>query len=76
MRITITNLAITGKLFGHIAISPGIMAIQTIWRLKGKRFPDRLLNTHKVHLWAHGGMQQWGVSYWETYTPVVNMLTV
>ncbi len=21
-------------------------------------------------------MQQWGVSYWETYSPVVNMLTV
>ncbi len=21
-------------------------------------------------------MQQWGISYWETYSPVVNMLTV
>jgi hypothetical protein len=21
-------------------------------------------------------MQQWGVSYWETYSPVVNMITV
>ncbi len=29
-----------------------------------------------MHLCAHGGMQQWGVSYWEMYSLVVNMLMV
>jgi hypothetical protein len=31
---------------------------------------------HKARLCAHGGMQQWCISYWETYFLVVNMLTV
>ena len=50
--------------------------IQAIWSFKRKRYPDGTLNKHKVRLCAHGGMQQWGVSYWETHSPVVNMLTV
>jgi len=25
---------------------------------------------------AHGGMQQWDDNYWETYSPVVSMLSV
>ena len=50
--------------------------IQAIWSFKRKRYPDGTLNKHKARLCAHGGMQQWGVSYWETYSPVVNMLTV
>jgi hypothetical protein len=25
---------------------------------------------------AHGGMQTWGQNYWETYTPVVNWVSV
>eukprot|EP00957_Ditylum_brightwellii_P140542 10707434-Ditylum_brightwellii.AAC.1 len=31
---------------------------------------------HKARLCAHGGMQQWGVNFWETYSPVVNWITV
>jgi hypothetical protein len=50
--------------------------IQAIWSFKRKRFPDGTLNKYKARLCTHGGMQQWGVSYWETYSPVVNMLTV
>jgi hypothetical protein len=57
-------------------IPPGNKTIQAIWSFKHKRFPDGSLNKHKTQLCAHGGMQQWGVSYWETYSPVVNMLTV
>ena len=40
------------------------------------RLPDGTLNKHKARLCAHGGMQQWGDNYWETYSPVVNMLSV
>jgi hypothetical protein len=57
-------------------IPKGIKTIQAIWSFKRKRFPDGTLNKHKARLCAHGGMQQWGENYWETYSPVVNMLTV
>ena len=57
-------------------IPKGVRTIQAIWSFKRKRFPDGTLNKHKARLCAHGGMQQWGENYWETYSPVVNMLTV
>ncbi|KAL7460959.1 hypothetical protein ACHAXS_001393 [Conticribra weissflogii] len=44
----------------------GTKPIQAIWSFKQKRFPDGSLNKHKARLCAHGGMQQWGVNYWET----------
>ncbi len=50
--------------------------IQAIWSFKRKRFPDGSLNKHKARLCAHGGMQQWGINYWETYAPVVNWISV
>jgi len=58
------------------AIPAGVKTIQAIWSFKRKRYPNGTLNKHKARLCAHGGMQQWSVSYWETYSPVVNMLTV
>jgi hypothetical protein len=51
--------------------------IMSIWSFKRKRLPDGTLNKHKARLCAHGGMQQWGVDYWETYAPVlVNWISV
>ena len=41
--------------------------IKAIWSFKRKRFPDGRLNKHKARLCAHGGMQEWGENYWETY---------
>lgn len=54
----------------------GNKAIKSIWSFKRKRSPAGELMKHKARLCAHGGMQQWGENYWETYSPVVNMLTV
>ncbi len=54
----------------------GTKPIQAIWSFKRKRFPDGSLNKHKARLCAHGGMQQWGINYWETYAPVVNWISV
>ena len=54
----------------------GTKTIQAIWAFKRKRFPCGLLNKHKARLCAHGGMQQWGVNYWETYAPVVNWISI
>ncbi len=50
--------------------------IQAIWSFKHKQHPDGTLVKHKARLCAHGKMQQSGTNYWETYSPVVNMVTV
>jgi hypothetical protein len=57
-------------------IPSGNKPIKAIWSFKRKRFPDGRLNKHKARLCAHGGMQRWGENYWETYSPVVNMISV
>ena len=64
------------SLVPRYSIPQGVKTIQAIWSFKRKRFPDGRLNKHKARICAHGGMQQWGENYWETYSPVVNMLTV
>ena len=58
------------------ALPIGVKTIQSIWSFKRKRFPDGTLNKYKARLCAHGGMQQWGINYWETYAPVVNWISV
>jgi hypothetical protein len=50
--------------------------IEAIWSFKRKQRPDGTLVKHKARLCADGGMQQWGTNYWETYSAVVNMVTV
>ena len=60
----------------HDTIPNKARPIKAIWSFKRKRKPDGKLLKHKARLCAHGGMQQWGDSYWETYSPVVNMLDV
>ncbi len=51
-------------------------SIRAIWLFKRKRQRDGTLLKHKARLCAHGGMQTWGRNYWETYSPVLNMITV
>ena len=51
-------------------------AILAIWAFKQKGFPDKRINKQKAQLCAHGGMQQCGVNYWETYSPAVNWISV
>eukprot|EP00957_Ditylum_brightwellii_P001024 81343-Ditylum_brightwellii.AAC.2 len=36
-----------------------------------KRHADGSLSKHKARLCCHGGQQQWGVNFYETYAPVV-----
>jgi hypothetical protein len=57
-------------------VPPGTKTIMSIWSFKRKLFPDGNLKKHKAQLCAHGGMQTWGQNYWETYAPVVNMVSV
>ena len=56
-------------------IPKGARPILSIWSFKQKRFPDGRIMKYKARLCAHGGMQ-WGVDYWETYSPVVNWISV
>ena len=64
------------KIIPRSEMPPEMKTIMAIWSFKRKRFPDGTLNKHKARLCAHGGMQQWGVNYWETYAPVVNWISV
>ena len=57
-------------------IPEGKKTILSIWSFKRKRSPSGELLKHKARLCAHGGMQKWGDSYWETYSPTVNWLSV
>ena len=54
----------------------GSKTILSVWAFKVKRYPDGRILKHKARLNAHGGMQRWGVDYWETYAPVVNWISV
>ena len=47
-----------------------------IWSFKRKRHPDGTLDKHKERLCCHGGQQQWGVNYWDTYAPVVSWSSI
>ena len=46
--------------------------ISAIWSFKHKRTPSGELIKHKARLCAHGGQQTEGVTYWDTFAPVVN----
>ena len=50
--------------------------IKTVWSFKRKRRPDGSIIKYKARLCAHGGMQVHGDTYWETYAPVVNWMSV
>ena len=50
--------------------------ILAIWAFKRKQFPDGRINNHKAGLCALGRIQQYGVNYWETYSPTVNWISV
>ena len=50
----------------------GSKTILSVWAFKVKRLPDGRIIKYKARLNAHGGMQRWGIDYWETYAPVVN----
>jgi len=57
-------------------LSDNAKSIDAIWSFKRKRRPEGNLLKLKDRLCAYGGMQQWGDNYWETHSPVVNMLSV
>ena len=53
-----------------------IRPTKAIWYFKQKQKPEGELLKYKAFLCAHGGIQKWGNSYWETYSLVINILSV
>eukprot|EP00957_Ditylum_brightwellii_P131579 10034649-Ditylum_brightwellii.AAC.1 len=53
-----------------------VKIIVSVLSFKRKRFPSGLLIKYKACLHAHGRRQRWGVDFWETYSHVVNWITV
>jgi hypothetical protein len=50
--------------------------IKAIWSFKCKCHPDGTVSKHKPRLCAHDGIQVHGDTFWETYAPVVNWMSV
>ena len=64
------------ELFQRKDLPKNAKTILSVWAFKLKRYPDGRVMKYKGCLNAHGGMQRWGVDYWETYAPVVNSISV
>ncbi|KAL7575276.1 hypothetical protein ACA910_001801 [Epithemia clementina (nom. ined.)] len=55
----------------------GTRIIDMIWSMKRKRrINTREVYKRKACLNVHGGQQEFGLNYWETYSPVVNWQTL
>ena len=46
------------------------------WSFKRKHHPDGTLDKYKAILCCHGGQQQWGINYWDTYAPIVSWSSI
>ena len=55
---------------------PGVKTIPAIWSFKRKHHPDGSVIKHKACLCAHDEMTQWEGNYWETFSPVVNWISM
>lgn len=50
--------------------------LNSIWSYRRKRKPTRELLKHKARICTEGSQQKFGIDYWQTYAPVVNLSTV
>jgi Reverse transcriptase (RNA-dependent DNA polymerase) len=51
--------------------------LDSVWSMKRKRrLKTNEVNKHKARLNIHGGQQELGVNYWETYSPVVTWAAI
>lgn len=53
-----------------------IKLIKSTWSFKHKWAANRTITKYKAHLCAHGGMQVEGIHFWNTYSLIVQMITV
>ena len=58
----------------HIEKVPnGMEILDMMWSMKSKRWIDtRKIYKWKLQLNIHGGQQEYGITYWDTYAPIIN----
>jgi hypothetical protein len=58
-------------------VPPGTKILDSVWSMKRKRdLKTRQVYKYKARLNVHGGQQEYGVNYFETYSPVVNWFSL
>ena len=65
------------KVVKQSAIPKGIKVLPAVWSMRRKR----RITTQEIYKWKarltiHGGKQEYGVNYWETYSPIVKWSTI
>jgi hypothetical protein len=58
-------------------VPEGVKVLDSVWAMKRKR----RIKTKEVYKWKarlniHGGQQEYGVNYWETFAPVVTWISI
>ena len=64
------------ELISRDNVPRGNKVIPAIWSMCRKRFVDGSLKKHKARLCAGGHRQEYGVNFFDTYSPVVQWMTV
>ena len=64
------------ELTSRSSLPPGRKVVKAIWSFRRKRTPSGVVYRRRARLCAHGGQQQEGVDFFETYAPVVAWSTV
>ena len=58
-------------------VPTGVKVLDSVWSMKRKRrVKTNQVYKHKARLNVHGGQQEMGVNYWETYAPVVTWAAI
>jgi hypothetical protein len=65
------------KLIPHAEIPEGTEVVPSVWAMQRKRdLTTGKVTKHKARLNLHGGKQEFGTNYYETYAPVVTWFAI
>lgn len=65
------------EMINRSQVPTGTKVLPAVWSMKRKRrAATGEVYKHKARLNVHGGRQEHGVNFWETYSPVVNWFTI
>ena len=65
------------ELIEKTQVPTGIRILDAVWSMKRKRdIKTRETYKWKARLTVHGGQQEKGINFWETYAPVVNWFSI
>ncbi len=65
------------KFIPHTEVPEGTEVVPSVWAMQRKQdLTTGKVTKHKVRLNLHGGKQEFGTNYYETYTPVVTWFAI